>query len=131
MYASLHSRSNYFIMNFIFSLKHRPIIVTLLLGQILSLALCGTGVATQLLSGHPYNFKAPLMQTFIVYVALATIFGPILACREDFLSILKYNWWKYLIVGTIDAEANFLAVLAYQYTTLTSIQVSIVDIDCF
>ncbi|PIK50230.1 putative solute carrier family 35 member F2-like [Apostichopus japonicus] len=34
--------------------------------------------------------------------------------------------WKYLIVALIDVEANYLVVKAYQYTTLTSIQM----LDC-
>ena len=39
------------------------------------------------------------------------------------MRVLKYNWWKYLILGVVDVEANFLIVLAYRYTNLTSIQV--------
>ena len=47
-----------------------------------------------------------------------------LAPRSDFLSVLWKNWWKYAILGIIDVEANFLVILAYKYTNLTSIQVS-------
>ena len=51
------------------------------------------------------------------------IFGPVLAVQKNFLSIIRENWWKYIFLGVIDVEANFLIVLAYKYTTLTSIQV--------
>jgi hypothetical protein len=43
--------------------------------------------------------------------------------ESRFLRTLKYNWWKYLILGVVDVEANFLMVLAYRYTNLTSVQV--------
>ncbi|XP_010174010.2 solute carrier family 35 member F1, partial [Antrostomus carolinensis] len=47
--------------------------------------------------------------------------------EENLLAILKRRWWKYMILGIIDIEANYLVVKAYQYTTLTSVQL----LDCF
>ncbi|XP_019484877.1 PREDICTED: solute carrier family 35 member F1, partial [Hipposideros armiger] len=47
--------------------------------------------------------------------------------EENLLAILRRRWWKYMILGLIDLEANYLVVKAYQYTTLTSIQL----LDCF
>ncbi|KAJ0062140.1 hypothetical protein NL108_016191, partial [Boleophthalmus pectinirostris] len=41
--------------------------------------------------------------------------------------VLRSNWWKYLVMGLADVEANYTVVKAYQYTTLTSIQL----LDCF
>lgn len=43
--------------------------------------------------------------------------------EENLLAILRRRWWKYMILGLIDLEANYLVVKAYQYTTLTSVQV--------
>lgn len=37
--------------------------------------------------------------------------------------ILKTKWWQYLVMGLADVEANYAVVKAYQFTTLTSIQV--------
>lgn len=37
--------------------------------------------------------------------------------------MLKTKWWKYLLMGLADVEANYTVVMAYRYTTLTSIQV--------
>lgn len=45
--------------------------------------------------------------------------------EENLLAILKRRWWKYMILGVIDIEANYLVIKAYQYTTLTSVQVSV------
>ena len=45
--------------------------------------------------------------------------------EENLLAILKRRWWKYMILGLIDIEANYLVIKAYQYTTLTSVQVRI------
>lgn len=43
----------------------------------------------------------------------------------NLLAILKQRWWKYMILGLIDIEANYLVLKAYQYTTLSSVQVSV------
>ena len=101
---------------------HRRLLVALLLGQCLSLLLCGTGTTSQLLEAW-YHLSVPTTQVFVVYVLLAAIFGSALATRKDFRSILRDNWWKYAILGILDVEGNYLVVLAYKYTTLTSIQV--------
>uniref|UniRef100_A0A9L0TBD2 Solute carrier family 35 member F2 n=1 Tax=Equus caballus TaxID=9796 RepID=A0A9L0TBD2_HORSE len=45
----------------------------------------------------------------------------------NLLYILKRKWWKYILLGLADVEANYLIVRAYQYTTLTSVQL----LDCF
>lgn len=42
---------------------------------------------------------------------------------DNLLEILKRKWWKYALLGLADVEANYLIVRAYQYTTLTSVQV--------
>lgn len=57
---------------------------------------------------------------------IGDLFCPIcLAGEENLLAILKRRWWKYMILGLIDIEANYLVIKAYQYTTLTSVQVSL------
>lgn len=43
----------------------------------------------------------------------------------NILQILKRRWWKYLLLGLVDVEANYTVVKAYQYTTLTSVQVGV------
>ena len=95
----------------------------LALGQFLSLLLCGTGVFSQLLEKN-YAIQAPTTQSFVNYLLLALVYTTQFACqREQFKETLKTRGWKYLILGLVDVEANFLVVKAYQYTNLTSIQV--------
>lgn len=113
-----------------FSFSFSNLIFALIGGQILSILLCGTGVTSQALENF-YNIAVPTTQLFLTYFVLAVIFGPVLAIRKKFLDIIKENWWKYLFLGLIDVEANFLVVLAYKYTTLTSIQVRYVKyVEC-
>lgn len=42
---------------------------------------------------------------------------------RNIIHILKTKWWIYLLMGLADVEANYTVVKAYQFTTLTSIQV--------
>ncbi|XP_031574432.1 solute carrier family 35 member F1-like [Actinia tenebrosa] len=98
----------------------------LFLGQMLSLCLCGTGIFSQLLE-QDHHIKTPTTQSFLNYVLLLILFMSQLVYRGGFLEVLKERGWKYLVLGLIDVEANYLVVKAYQYTNLTSIQV----LDCF
>lgn len=43
------------------------------------------------------------------------------------MAVLKKRGWKYFFIALADVEANYLVVHAYQYTTLTSVQL----LDCF
>ena len=84
--------------------------------------LAGTGVSSQKLEAD-FAIAVPTTQLFVNYLLLGLVFGFLLACRKDVLPVLKENWWKYLILGILDVEANYMIVLAYKYTTLTSVQV--------
>ncbi|XP_040196185.1 solute carrier family 35 member F2-like [Rana temporaria] len=99
-----------------------------LLGQLLSLFLCGTSVASQLLVDN-YMVDTPVMQNFISYFLLSLLYTVWLAGRSGesgLLYILKNKWWKYLFLAVVDVEANYCLVKAFQYTTLTSVQL----LDC-
>ena len=80
-------------------------------------------MTSSLLEGR-YSIAVPTSQAFINYILLGMVFGVWLALNKKFPTILKENWWKYVILGVIDVEGNYLIILAYKYTTLTSIQVS-------
>lgn len=50
--------------------------------------------------------------------------------RSNYMSAptyLQVSVWKYLLLGFCDVEGNFLFVKAYEYTTITSVQL----LDCF
>ncbi|XP_078258610.1 solute carrier family 35 member F2-like isoform X3 [Rhinoraja longicauda] len=71
-----------------------------------------------------------MLQGFVNYLLLFLVYTGVLAFRqgnENLVQILKAKWWKYLLLGLIDVEANYMIVKAYQYTTLTSVQL----LDCF
>ncbi|XP_078258609.1 solute carrier family 35 member F2-like isoform X2 [Rhinoraja longicauda] len=101
----------------------------LLLGQGLSLLLCGTAISSQYLADD-FSVHTPMLQGFVNYLLLFLVYTGVLAFRqgnENLVQILKAKWWKYLLLGLIDVEANYMIVKAYQYTTLTSVQL----LDCF
>ena len=106
--------------------RKATLVVAIILGQFLSLLLCGTGVTSQLLETN-FSIAVPTTQAFLNYALLAAVFGVTLATRGDFLTVLWKNWWKYAILGAIDVEANFLVILAYKYTNLISVQVIVFD----
>eukprot|EP01119_Soliformovum_irregulare_P000966 TRINITY_DN10713_c0_g1_i1.p1 TRINITY_DN10713_c0_g1~~TRINITY_DN10713_c0_g1_i1.p1 ORF type:complete len:328 (-),score=46.54 TRINITY_DN10713_c0_g1_i1:66-1049(-) len=96
------------------------------LGQVLSLLITGTGVCSQLLAAK-FGISIPTTQTVLNYVLL-TIYLPILLYRNGIR-------WKerrgripiYFILALVDVEANYLVVKAYSYTTITSVML----LDCF
>ncbi|XP_044874393.1 solute carrier family 35 member F2 [Mauremys mutica] len=105
------------------------ILKTLALGQVLSLFICGTAVASQYLA-EQYKVNTPMLQSFINYCLLLLVYTTMLAFRrgsDSLLQILKRKWWKYILLALVDVEANYTIVKAYQYTTLTSVQL----LDCF
>ncbi|XP_074536105.1 solute carrier family 35 member F2-like [Halichoeres trimaculatus] len=102
---------------------------TLAMGQGLAALICGTAVSSQYLATN-YHVNTPMLQSVVNYTLLCVTYTTMLLCRtgdENILQILKRRWWKYLLLGLVDVEANYVVVKAYQYTTLTSVQM----LDCF
>ena len=61
-----------------------------------------------------------------MYFVLALTFTPYLAAfQEDFEKTLRVHGWKYGLLALLDVEGNYCFALAYQYTSLTSIQVCV------
>ncbi|XP_025921733.1 solute carrier family 35 member F1 [Apteryx rowi] len=113
----------------IFLILFRDLLLSVALGQVLSLLICGIGLTSKYLS-EDFHANTPVFQSFLNYILLFLVYTTTLAVRqgeENLLAILKRRWWKYMILGIIDIEANYLVVKAYQYTTLTSVQL----LDCF
>ncbi|XP_013859447.1 solute carrier family 35 member F2 [Austrofundulus limnaeus] len=101
---------------------------TILMGQVLSLLICGTAVSCQFLA--ELKVETPMFQSFLNYALLLLTYTTILCVHKgdrNILQILRHKWWKYLVMGLADVEANYAVVKAYQFTTLTSIQL----LDCF
>ncbi|XP_033740098.1 solute carrier family 35 member F2-like [Pecten maximus] len=110
------------------AIKSRLFWKAVLLGQFISVLLCGLAVTSGILSNQGVNI--PTAQSFLNYLLLCLTFTPILACRRGEKNLchrLKTWGWKYVLISIADVEANFLVVSAYQYTTVTSVQL----LDCF
>ncbi|GFO28384.1 solute carrier family 35 member f2 [Plakobranchus ocellatus] len=105
------------------------IVRPLLLGQFLSILLCGTGVFSGLLQNQHVNL--PTSQSFLMYALLCLTFSTRLAYHQGernlFRILISLDGLKYALIGLIDVEANFLVVKAYAYTSVTSVQI----LDCF
>ncbi|XP_030261931.1 solute carrier family 35 member F1 [Sparus aurata] len=107
----------------------RDLLVTLALGQALSLLICAISLTSKYLA-NDFHANTPVFQSFLNYILLFLVYTTTLAVRQgegNLLAILKQRWWKYMILGLIDIEANYLVLKAYQYTTLSSVQL----LDCF
>ena len=102
---------------------------TITFGQLLSLCICGAGVASQALQRHSFN--APMTQNFISYYLLGITYGALMTYRHStggatgLWYMLKTRGWKYVIIAVADVQGNYAMVLAYQYTSLTSVQVCV------
>ncbi|XP_072248135.1 solute carrier family 35 member F2-like [Leuresthes tenuis] len=105
------------------------LVKTLLMGQGLAGLICGTAISSQYLATN-FHVNTPMLQSLLSYMLLCVTYTTMLFCRTgdgNILQILKRRWWKYLLLGLVDVEANYTVVKAYQYTTLTSVQL----LDCF
>ena len=103
----------------------------ILCGQFLSLLICGTSVSSKYIEIE--KIDTPVFQNLFNYILLFLIYTSILFMKKNdngerlLYMLIKESWYKYLFIAIIDVEANYLIVLAYQYTTLTSVQL----LDCF
>ena len=90
---------------------------SLLLWQLNSLLVASTGYFSQRLATH--GVDAPTAQSAIVYAILA-VHGLFL-CRRKAEARHSVRWWHWLAIAAADVEANYLLVLAYQFTDITSV----------
>jgi len=102
------------------------IALTVMLSQLISLLLCMTGVFSQSLTQF-HNISTPTVQNSISYFTLTIFYMPLFLIQK--LKLKKsWNspWYIYPIIALCDAIANYLVVKAYNYTSITSIQL----LDC-
>ncbi|XP_039838115.1 solute carrier family 35 member F2-like isoform X1 [Panicum virgatum] len=98
------------------------LLFSLFLGQIVSFSMAISSFTTSVISS--LGVDAPLAQSFLVYMLLALVYGTILLHRRQKLLI---PWYWYLTLVFIDVPGNFLAIRAYQYSYITSINL----LDCW
>lgn len=96
----------------------------LVLTQILSILIAGTAVSSEMLTSK-YLVECPTFQSVGNYILLSIVYIPtyMVYGNQSIQSLMKETWWKYALLALVDFEANYVIVKAYQYTSLTSIQV--------
>ncbi|KNC84672.1 hypothetical protein SARC_03106 [Sphaeroforma arctica JP610] len=99
--------------------------LTLALGQLLSLCILCTGITSSYLAD--YGVDLPQFQGVLTYLTLAVVWTPVAlfygeGWRGMRFRMGNWGWLKYLILAFIDVEANFMVVKAYQYASITSVQ---------
>lgn len=125
-----------------------PTLVAILQGQFISLLIAGTGVFASLLSDSTPNANFPLFMNFCNYSLLSLFLlrrcAPCAPAEGEGAGLLLVvddsqhgeplqlpaappRWWWYLLTAVLDVQANYLVLLAYNYTTLTSVML----LDCF
>ncbi|KAH9152535.1 hypothetical protein AeRB84_005051 [Aphanomyces euteiches] len=97
----------------------------LCLGQAISLCITLTSVCTQELTLN-YGVQLAATQSVGNYFLLMSYLAHRWWIRES-SDVSETPWWKYMLVAFADVEANFLVVLAYKYTTISSAML----LDCF
>ncbi|KAM0891969.1 hypothetical protein ACQ4PT_026060 [Festuca glaucescens] len=83
----------------------RKTLVALGLGQLVSLIVTSTGLASSELSRRGINM--PTSQWLLNYLLLGVVYGGILMRRRK---PLQMKWYYYLILGFVDVEANYLGM---------------------
>lgn len=105
----------------------------LLAWQALALFITATGIFSQLLADRGVN--APAAQSLCMYVVLSSLLlvpRPAASGVDSAASSSSPSsaaaaaplapWWHYLLAAVADVEGNYFVVRAYQYTSITSVQ---------
>ncbi|KAF9820618.1 hypothetical protein IEO21_01321 [Rhodonia placenta] len=103
------------------SIWTKRFVLSLLAGQLVSLCITCTNVTTTELVDR--NWSLPTTQTWFLYFSIFIVYTPYTIYQYGFKGWLKMIWkdgWRYIILAACDVEGNFLAVKAYNYTTLLS-----------
>lgn len=99
-------------------LKHAPFLKSLLMGQFISVVLATAGMSAASLSDRGVNL--PTLCNMCGYLLLSIF---LLGIRRP----LALPLWRYALFAVVDVEANFITLLSYRFTTITSVML----LDCF
>lgn len=83
-----------------------PQLTALVLGQVLSIIITGTGVLSQLLASR-YDVNVPTAQSTLNYTLLAIVYGIIHFRKASFWETVKQKWFIYFPLAFVDVEANY------------------------
>lgn len=101
------------------------------ISQILSILIACTSTSATLLSKSPVYAPAFLSSsTYLLLILVYRVILPAYNHRNTESVVISdhlntedsgHGWWRYLLLGFLDVEANYLVVLAFQKTTMTSV----------
>ncbi|MES1919241.1 hypothetical protein MHBO_001100, partial [Bonamia ostreae] len=86
--------------------------------QFVTFLLAGTLVFTDLLKKN--HTSLPSLQSTFAYLLVTIIFLPAFFVKEGF-RLPKEPLWKFMLIGLLDVEGNFMIILAFRYTSITSV----------
>jgi solute carrier family 35, member F1/2 len=73
---------------------------------------------------NQHGVEIPTTQTSFLYLCLFLFYYPLFCFKSKTILPWKQKriieFWKYSFLGFVDVEANFLAVIAYRYTSITN-----------
>lgn len=95
------------------------------LGQILALLIAATASASTVLARA--GVTLPALQSAANYLLLAVVNGGFRLFKHGTTRSLARPWWQFAALALLDVEANFLVVLAFKYTSITSVTL----LDCW
>jgi solute carrier family 35 protein F1/2 len=108
------------------------------LGQFISMLIAGTGIFAALLSGTTPTSNFPALMSLFNYIFLSSYLfrkwcfnksSSIKKIGKEERSLIKHSnllYW-YICAAVIDVEANFLVLMSFNYTNITSVML----LDCF
>ncbi|KAH7108347.1 DUF914-domain-containing protein [Auriculariales sp. MPI-PUGE-AT-0066] len=103
------------------SIFTRRFMLSLLAGQVVSMCIVATSVATSQLTMR--NFNISTTQSLFHYFCINLTYSSYTIYRYGFagwFKMVKRDGWKYFILAACDVEGNFLVTMSYQYTNLLS-----------
>ena len=114
------------------SISKSRVAKTILLGQLISFLIAGTGFFASLLSNNGVSVPVFLMMFNYAFLIPFMFFRAQSASsdvsEETYSPFqLKCPLWLYIIIAVIDLEANVIIITAYRYTSVTSVML----LDCF
>ena len=100
----------------------KKVVCSILFGQVLSLLLATSAAANSTLY-NDCNVSLPTTQTFIVYCCLFILHVPFFCNNFCSRKVESSKWFHFILPAFLDVEANYLCVLAFRYTSLTSVTI--------
>ncbi|WOK96478.1 solute carrier family 35 member F2-like isoform X1 [Canna indica] len=98
------------------------VVFILFLGQLLSLFLAVASFTSSLIAD--LGTDTPLTQSLFTYLSLSLVYGVFFLYKRQKLLI---SWYWYIALAIVDVQGNYLAVKAYQFSSITSVTL----LDCW